>query len=350
VGMLEVNGRQLRARNIIIATGSRPVVPEPWRALGEQLLTTDTLFEQETLPSRMAVIGLGSIGVEMAQALSRLGVDVTAFSESSTIAGLNDPHVNAVAIDLLGREFHLHLGEKADLDAVSGGVRVRAKSKEIVAGCVLVSLGRHPNIDHLGLETLGVELNQQGLPSINPHTMQIADLPIFMAGDVSNRAPVLHEAADEGHMAGINATRSAPLRFTRRTPLAIVFADPGIATVGSQALDGGKILTGEVRFKHQGRARAAQRNEGILRIYAERESGRLLGAEMCAPAAEHMAHLLALAIERSLTAQDMLRLPFYHPVLEEGLRTALRELAAQLPACGESDLAGCDAFNAEALE
>ncbi|MDN5936800.1 MAG: dihydrolipoyl dehydrogenase [Nitrosospira sp.] len=349
VGMLEVNGRKLRARNIIIATGSHPVVPEPWRALGEQLLTTDTLFEQETLPSRMAVIGLGSIGVEMAQAISRLGVDVTAFDESSTIAGLNDPRVNAVATDLLGRELHMHLGEKADLDAVSGGVRVRTKSKEIVVGCILASLGRRPDIDHLGLETLGIELNQQGLPSIDPQTMQVADLPIFMAGDVSNRAPVLHEAADEGHIAGINATRSAPVRFTRRTPLSIVFADPGIATVGSQALDGKKTVTGEVRFEHQGRARTALRNDGILRIYAERKSGRLLGAEMCAPAAEHMAHLLALAIGRSLTAHDMLRLPFYHPVLEEGLRTALRELTAQLPACGESDLAGCDAFN-EALE
>ena len=71
---------------------------------------------------------------------------------------------------------------------------------------------------------------------------------------------------------------------------------------------------------------------------------------MCAPAGEHMAHLLALAIDRSLTVQDLLRLPFYHPVLEEGLRTALRDLAAQLPPCGESDLAACDAFNADALD
>ena len=302
VGRLEVNGQELRARNIIIATGSRPVVPAPWRTLDKQLLTTDTLFEQESLPSRMAVVGLGAIGVEMAQALSRLSVNVTAFGESTHVAGLSDPKVNAVARELLEREFPLYLGEKVDLEAVSGGVRAGTGTAEVVVDRVLVALGRRPNIDGLGLETLGIALDGQGLPPVNPHTMQIADLPVFMAGDANQQIPLLHEAADGGHIAGINSTRPAPV------------------------------------------------NKGIMRLYAEPESGRLLGTEMCAPAGEHMAHLLALAIDRSLTVQDMLRLPFYHPVLEEGLRTALRDLAAQLPPCGESDLAACDAFNADALD
>lgn len=352
VGRLEVNGRELRARNIIIATGAHPVVPASWRVSGKQLLTTDTLFEQETLPPRMAVVGLGPIGVEMAQAISRFGVDVTAFGCGTTIAGLSDPQINAVALDLLGREFPVYPREKADLDVVSEGVRVRAGAMEIVVDRVLVALGRHPNIDGLGLERLGIELDEQGLPFVNPHTMQMADLPVFMAGDANDQIPLLHEAADGGYIAGINATRSAPAHFARRTPLAITFSDPSIATVGSrfQSLEGKKVLTGEARFEHQGRARAGQRNSGILHLYAEPESGRLLGAEICAPASEHMAHLLALAIDRSLTVRDMLRLPFYHPVLEEGLRTALRGLAAQLPACKESDLAACDAFNAEALD
>lgn len=260
--------------------------------------------------------------------------------------------MNTVATDLLNHEFPLYLGEKADLDVVDGGMQVRTNVKGIVVDSVLVSLGRQPNIDGLGLETLGIELDAHGLPPVNPHTMQIADLPIFMAGDINDHTPLLHEAADDGHIAGINATCPTPSRFPRRTPLAIVFADPGIVTVGRpfNSLDGDKTLTGEVQFKHQGRAVAGQRNKGILRIYAEPESGRLLGAEMCAPAAEHMAHLLALALGRSLTVHDMLRLPFYHPVLEEGLRTALRDLSRQLPTCGESDLAGCDAFDAEALD
>ncbi|MBA3756205.1 MAG: dihydrolipoyl dehydrogenase [Nitrosomonas sp.] len=349
---LEVNGQELRARKIIIATGSHPIVPPSWQHLGERLLTTDTLFEQETLPARMAVVGMGPIGVEMAQALSRLGIQVTVFSRSQTVAGLTDPKVNTVATELLAHEFPLYLGDKADLSAVNGGVQISAESTKVVVDGVLVALGRRPNIENLGLETLGVALNQHGMPPINTGTMQIADLPVFMAGDANDQVPLLHEAADEGHIAGLNATRSDLICFKRRTPLAIVFSDPNIAVVGNrfQASDNADILTGEVRFDRQGRARASQRNKGIMRLYAEAGSGRLLGAEMCAPAGEHMAHLLALAIDRALTVQDMLRLPFYHPVLEEGLRTALRALAAQLPAGGESDLAACGAYNAEALD
>jgi dihydrolipoamide dehydrogenase len=358
VGKLAVNDREFSAKNIIIATGSHPVVPDAWRPFATQLLTTDTLFEQETLPARMAVIGLGPIGIEMAQSLSRLGIEVVAFEAGMNIGGLSDPRVNATAIDILRREFSVHLGEKADLEAVKGeaggGVRmrVRAKESEAVVDSVLVGLGRRPNVSHLGLENLGVELDEDGLPPVDPHTMRISDLPVFLAGDANGDTLLLHEAADEGHIAGINATRAVPALFARRTPLSIVFADPGIAMVGKrfQSKCDSNMLAGEVDFRNQGRARAGQRNKGVLRVYAEPESGRLLGAEMCAPAAEHIAHLLALAVDRSLTVHDMLRMPFYHPVLEEGLRTALRQLAIQLPSCGESDLAGCEPLGAQALE
>ncbi|WP_295625011.1 dihydrolipoyl dehydrogenase [uncultured Nitrosomonas sp.] len=348
---LEVNGKELRAHKIIIATGSRPIVPAPWNSLGDRLLTTDILFEQKTLPAHMAVIGMGSIGAEMAQALSRLGIKVTAFG-GNQFAGLTDPQVITTATDLLGKELPLHMGNKAELNLVHKGVQVRAGSTEVIVDCVLAALGRRPNIDNLGLETLGVPLDQHGMPSVNPSTMQVADLPIFLAGDANDQAPLLHEAADEGYIAGLNAIRSDPLCFTRRTPLAIIFTDPNIAIVGNrfQALNPAKTLIGEVHFDRQGRARVGQRNKGIQRIYADAESGRLLGAEMCAPAGDHMAHLLALAIDQSLTVQQLLRLPFYHPVLEEGLRTALRALSAQLPIVNKFDLSMCGTFNSEALD
>ncbi|PXX17712.1 dihydrolipoamide dehydrogenase [Nitrosomonas ureae] len=349
---LEVNGKELRAHKIIIATGSHPIIPTSWsNSLCDRLLTTDTLFEQETLPAHMAVIGMGFIGVEMAQALSRFGIKVTAFG-GNQFAGLTDPQVIARATDLLGKEFPLHLGKKANLNLVHEGIQVRAGSVEIVVDCVLAALGRRPNIDHLGLETLGVSLDQHGMPPVNRNTMQIANLPVFLAGDANDQAPLLHEAADEGYIAGLNAMRSDPLCFTRRTPLTIIFTDPNIAIVGSrfQTLDSAKTLIGEVHFDRQGRARVSQRNKGIQRLYADAESGRLLGAEMCAPAGDHMAHLLALAIDRSLTVQQLLRLPFYHPVLEEGMRTALRALAAQLPVVNEFDLSMCGTFNTEALD
>ena len=371
---VDIDGTPYATRSIIIATGSRPRVPDEWLAFGDRILTTDTLFEQPTLGPRVAVIGMGVIGVEIAQALARLGIEVAAFTTGNTLAGLKDPALNAELAALLKQEMLLHTGAPAELREVPGGIEVSSGPNRVVVDQVIAAMGRVPNIEHLGLETLGVPLNPRGMPAVNPQTQQIGDLPVFLAGDANAQVPLLHEAADEGHIAGINAmacaltpaaapaaapaaipTPPTPTRFQRRTPLAIVFCDPQVAMVGKRLadLDSAHTVTGTVRFTNQGRARAAQRNRGALHVYADRATGRLQGAEMCAPAAEHLAHLLALAVQQKLTVHDLLGMPFYHPVLEEGLRTALRDAARQLADAAnapESDLASCPALGVPALE
>jgi dihydrolipoamide dehydrogenase len=343
-GRVGVNGTELRARRIIIATGSTPYVPKPWLALGDRLLTTDSLFEQEMLPNRIAVVGQGALGVELALALRRLGLDVVAMGDGLKVAGLTDSKVNAVAIAMLRRELSVALGDKAELSAEGTGVRVRAGRSDAVVDRVLVALGRRPNIEGLGLDALGVALDSAGVPKVDPRTLQVGDLPVFLVGDANGRSPVLHEASDDGHIAGLNATAERVTCWKRRTPLAIVFSEPTVAMIGKKfaELDMSQVVVGEARFEHQGRARIAERNSGLLHVYADRQSGLLLGAELCAPAGEHLAHLLALAIERSLTVPDLLRMPFYHPVFEEGLRTALRQLSERLPTSQASDLARCE--------
>lgn len=349
---VEIDGRPLQARRIIIATGSTPIVPGDWPDLGEKLLTTDTLFEQPDLPRRVAVVGTGPTGVEMAQALSQLGVRVTAFGSAARVAGLTDPEVDAALLASLREEFPMHLGSPARVALEDGSIRVRNGGHDVEVDAVLAALGRRPQLDGLGLDALGVPLDAHGLPEVDPSTMRVADLPVFLAGDANARTPLMHEAADEGHIAGLVATGAVVRRFRRRVPLSIVFCDPDVATVGKRygELDASAIHVGEARFERQGRARAGQRNRGVLRIYAARGIGLVLGAEMCIPAGEHIAHLLALAIERTLTVHDLLRMPFYHPVLEEGVRTALRQLASQLPPCSDSDLAGCGTLGIEALD
>ena len=346
-----VGDQVFHARRTIIATGSRPVVPQPWQALGDRVLTTDTLFDQENLPARMAVIGLGAIGIEMAQALARLGVAVHAFGRSNALAGISDPVVAETARQALSDEFAIHTGHDVELSSTSNGVRVRAGPVEIEVDRVLAAIGRKPNLADLGLESLGVTLDQRGMPPFDRSTLQIADLPVFIAGDANADASLLHEAADEGYIAGVNAMADKPTCFQRRTPLSIVFSDPGIAAVGQRFadLDTEQCLIGSVNFATQGRALTAQRNQGVLRVYAARDDARLLGAEMCVPAAEHLVHLLALAIHRGLTVHDLLAMPFYHPVLEEGLRTALRDISRQSPG-GQPDLSACDSYQAEALD
>ncbi|ACM33088.1 dihydrolipoyl dehydrogenase [[Acidovorax] ebreus] len=349
---VEVNGQVHTARRIIIATGSRPIVPEDWLAFGDRILTTDTLFEQPTLGPRVAVIGLGPLGVEIAQALARLGVEVMAFATGKSVAGLSDPAINDALLARLKDEFIVNVGDKAELREVAGGIQVTNGSATVVVDQVVAAMGRRPNLEHLGLDTLGVALDDKGRPPIDPCTLQVGDLPVFIAGDADGDRPLLHEAADEGHIAGLNALAPTPRGFARRTPLAITFSQPHAAVVGQRHADlpQGQWVVGTVDFARQGRARVAQCNHGRLNVYAEHGSGRLLGAELCTPAGEHMAHLLALAVEQRLTVHDLLRMPFYHPVLEEGLRTALRDAASRLPKASDSDLAACEAYGASALD
>lgn len=349
---VEVNGQVHTARRIIIATGSRPIVPEDWLAFGDRILTTDTLFEQPTLGPRVAVIGLGPLGVEIAQALARLGVEVMAFATGKSVAGLSDPAINDALLARLKDEFIVNVGDKAELCEVAGGIQVTNGSATVVVDQVVAAMGRRPNLEHLGLDTLGVALDDKGRPPIDPCTLQVGNLPVFIAGDADGDRPLLHEAADEGHIAGLNALAPTPRGFARRTPLAITFSQPHAAVVGQRHADlpEGQWVGGTVDFARQGRARVAQCNHGRLNVYAEHGSGRLLGAELCAPAGEHMAHLLALAVEQRLTVHDLLRMPFYHPVLEEGLRTALRDAASRLPKASDSDLAACEAYGTSALD
>jgi dihydrolipoamide dehydrogenase len=331
--LVEVAGQRIRAGTLVIATGSKPLVPEAWRAFGDRVITTDGIFELEDLPASMAVIGLGTIGLELGQSLSRLGVAITGFDQTQTIAGAQDPEVSQCAIEILGSEFPIHLGQQAEIaEEPDGRLRVSAGDQGVVVDKVLCSIGRVPNIQGLGLENLGVPLNARGLPEVDRHSMQVGDLPVYMAGDVTNFRPILHEAGYEGKIAGYNAAHGERARFRRPTALFINFCDPNICAVGTRwnDLDQGSTAIGQIRFAPVGRALIMGKNKGVLRVYGDKATGRLLGAEMIGPKGENLAHLLCWCIEQDLTVGQLLRMPFYHPVIEEALQAALYDLYAKV--------------------
>jgi dihydrolipoamide dehydrogenase len=191
-------------------------------------------------------------------------------------------------------------------------------------------------VNDIGIEHSGLELDEAGIPRFDKRTMQCGTSHIFIAGDADDERPVLPEAADQGKIAGDNAGRYPDVRpGLRRTPLGIAFTEPNLATLGKNyrtLCAGGrpKFAIGKVSFENQGRSRVMLQNKGMLRVYAEYGTCRFLGAEMIAPRGEHIAHLLAWAVQARLTVPQMLDMPFYHPVIEEGVRTALRDLAAEL--------------------
>lgn len=331
---IQVDQSHIRAERIIIATGSSPVVPAAWQAFGDRVLTSDTLFEQPDLPRRIGVIGLGPIGLEIGQALSRLGLEVVGFDRNTAIGGLTDPAVNGQAIQLLTEDFPLFLDAPATI-AENGALHIKHPEKTVTVDTVIAAMGVIPNLKDLGLDKMNVELDERGLPRFNPQTLQIADLPVFLAGDANRTRAILHEALDEGVIAGLNSAASDIQTYCRRTPLLLVFTDPQIASVGQNyrqlEQDNRPFVIGAADFKEQSRAMLELRNHGLLHLYADPDSARILGAELICHGAEHLAHQLALAVQHELTVDDMLKMPFYHPTAEEALRTALQDAAGQLP-------------------
>jgi dihydrolipoamide dehydrogenase len=333
---IEVNGEQIKAKSIVIATGSKPVIPAAWQDFADDVLTTDEFFELEDLPASMAVIGLGSIGLEIGQSLHRLGVKVAAVDQLNVIARLEDDDVNDLAIATIGKEFPLWLGDGAILEKVESGIQVSAGDQQMVVEKILASLGRKPGLDSLNLDATDIKLAENGVPVYDPLTMQVGDLPIFIAGDVNADRPILHEAGHEGRVAGYNAVRhmvDGPVeKFKRKVPLAITFCEPNIATVGAQLseLNSNDIAIGEIQFSPVGRALIMGKNRGLLRLYVQKSDGLLLGACMCCVKAENLAHLICWSIQKGMTVFDMLKMPFYHPVIEEALQAALYNVLPQL--------------------
>lgn len=344
---VEVAGETISAERIIIATGSSPVFPAAWRKFGDRILTTEDLFYQPDLPETMAVIGLGPSGIELAQALSRLDIEVTAFDAQSMVGGLTDPVVNDSAVKAISGELPIILGAEVELVEAGAQIKITSESKEVQVDKVLLTMGRQPNISDLGLENLEIELDEEGMPPFDPQSMQVADLPVYITGDTNNYRPLLHEAIDEGHIAGYNALQDEPTCFSRRVPLAIAFSEPNIVMVGQrwEELDRKRSVTGAADFSTQSRARMSNSNQGLLHLYADREQGTVLGAEMAAPAGEHLGHLLALAIQKEMTVFEMLKLPYYHPVIEEGFRTAVRDASRQVNReLSETELLLCESM------
>jgi dihydrolipoamide dehydrogenase len=328
---LDMEGETLRADAIIVATGSEPVVPEAWQSLGDRLLTSDSLFELERLPRRLAVVGLGAIGSELGQALAMLGVEVHAFGLDDRLAGLSDPEVNSAALMALGRSLHLHTGQAVTLEPDAEGVRVGFGEESVRVDAVLAAMGRRPRVAGLDLEALGLPLGRNGLPELDPRRLRAGPTSVYFAGDVNGVIPLMHEAADEGRLVAYHALNPDAECLTRRTPLAIVFTEPQIARVGlaHEALPEDALI-GSSDFGKLGRAIILDDLGGPLRLYADR-NGRLLGGEMAVSGAEHLAHQLAWLIQQGVNVVDALLLPYYHPVLEEGLRAALQDLRRQLP-------------------
>lgn len=331
---LDLEGEQLKFDRAIVATGSTPFIPDGWEMFRDLLLSTDELFEQKDLPKKIAVIGMGVIGLEIGQALHRLGIEIVAFGNKSSIGGASEPQISELVYQTITQELNFIDGVATPLRRNSNGQLVlTAQGQEFTVDKALLAVGRRPRLD-LGLENLNIKLDKKGMPEVELKNFSLKEAPhIYFVGDVNGIRPLLHEATDQGFIAGVNATSTQKECFQQRTPLSITFCDPPLTTVGPRyqeliAQDLPMVI-GRANLKNQGRALTKLEAHGEMAIFCHQESGQLLGAELFCPQSEHLGHLLSLAMTKNLSVYDLLTMPFYHPVLEEALRSALRQAANQ---------------------
>ena len=330
----------IKAKSIIIATGSSPFIPPFLKSLGDRLVINDHIFDWDDLPESLLIFGSGVIGLEIGQALHRLGVKIKMFGKCGVIGVLTDPEILSYSSKTFLDEFYLDNISSISPEVSLENNKVKLKYQHLDGSIqeesfdyVLAATGRKSNLNKLGLENTDLELDDKSVPISDKYTTRCGKSSIFIAGDSSNYMQLLHESADEGKIAGTNAANFPKVKkFKRTSNFGIMFTDPQIATVGMtyRQLSGKNFAIGEVCFEDQGRSRIIQKNSGLLHIYADYETGLFLGAEMIAPDAEHLAHLLVWSHQQKMTIDDLLEMPFYHPVIEEGLRTALRDVHKKL--------------------
>lgn len=331
---VEVNGMSFTTKSIVVATGSSPFIPSVYEPVLHRVLTNENVFEVENLPASLAVVGAGVIGMELGFALKNLGVDVTLINVGTKIMGLNQD-INDYVVKHLKNELNFISNKMVvKTEEVSDEYGFKAIALHFDDGSsrvfenVLLAAGRKPVFKNIGLENA---YSGDPLKAYNRETTQIGDSNIFFAGDVNNDLPLLHEAAKEAVFAGENAALYPEIKsFKRVVPLAVAFTSPQIMQVGKTRNLPEDVIKGTVSFEDQGRSRVMLKNLGMLNVYFDRQTHKLIGAEMMGPNAENIAHAFAWIMELGVTLEQVLEFPFYHPVVEEGVRTAFRDAATKV--------------------
>lgn len=328
---VSVDGRKITARRFIICTGARPVVPPIDGLADVDFLTYETIWGLEALPQRLAIIGGGPIGCEMAQAFSRLGSSVTLLEAAPRIMLQDEPEASEVLAQRLTEDgVILKVGAAVErVEKSSGGVRLFiAGGQQLEVDAVLVAVGRRPMLDGLGLDQAKVNHSPGGI-QVNKN-LRTSQANIYAAGDCTGGYQFTHYAGYQGFM----AVRNAFLPFNKKSILEQVpwatFTDPEVAHVGlteSQARErhGIKVLAATWPMDQTDRWLTAGDSPGFLKvIYLP--NGKLLGATIVASRAGEMIQEWALALDQGLKLSHMAQSLHIYP----SYSLASQQLASKL--------------------
>ncbi len=329
-GSLTVDGVQLKAAKLILATGSRSQMPAISGINTVEALDGTSALELTKLPTSIMVIGAGYIGVELAQMFARAGVAVTLVSRrgvlpeaepevSEALEGyLSDEGITLVCVDSYDR-----------IERTSDGLCLHAKLAEgdtqLTAQRLVVATGRVPNTEGLNLSAAGIELGDHGGIEVDDQ-MRTANPAVWAAGDVTGRDQFVYMAAYGAKLAAKNAVEGAGRSYDNSIMPWVVFSDPQVAGVGlseAQALAAGhEVVTSVLPLSAVSRALAARDTRGLIKLVAERDSKRLLGAQIHAPEGADSIQTAAMALKAGLTYEELGDTIMPYLTTVEGLKLA----------------------------
>jgi mercuric reductase len=332
-GRVRAGDREIRARKVVIATGTRPAEPSI-PGLGEAYaLDSTTAMELERLPESMIVIGGGSIGLELGQAFRRFGVRVVVVEALERIVPNEDGDVSvalAEALEAEGLEIHVNV-QVTDVERVGGRYRLTIEQGsikgELEAEQLLVATGRRANTEDLGLSNAAVWTDARGFIKVDDF-MRTSNPDVFAAGDVTGGPAYVYVAALQGSIAAqaalaeITGDEAIPIDLT--TVPRVTFTDPQVAAVGMTEAEarhaGATAEVTSLPVRHLPRAAVSYRQQGVIKLVSEAGTDRLLGAHVVAPNAGDIIGEATLAVRFGLTTRDLVST--LHPYLTwgEGLK------------------------------
>ncbi len=343
-GGITVDGTPLQAGKVIIATGASPSLPPIAGINSVPYLTSTTALALEALPKSLLVIGGGYIGCELGQMFARMGVHVT-IVDIVPILSTSEPEISQALAGYF-REEGIVVRERIKPQSIRRtdhgiALEIMADGKEetIEAERVLVTTGRRPNTDGMGLAEAGIALLPNGGIKVDER-MRTSKPGVYAAGDVTARDPFVYMAAYGAKIAALNALDGDRLVYDNTAMPAVVFTDPQVASVGlteAQARANGlAVKTSVLALEQVPRALAARDTRGLIKLVAEAGSGKLLGAHILAPEGADSIQTAALAIKYGMTVQDLGATIFPYLTTVEGLKLAAQTFekdVAKLSCC-----------------
>ncbi len=333
--------QQIQTDKTIIATGSKPIVPDAFSYDKKRVITSTEALNIDKVPKRMIVIGGGVIGLELGSVFARLGTEVEVVEYlDRIIAGMDKDCSKELQRSLKKLGFKFHLRHKVtDVKATSRSVTVNVEKRDsedrfaLKADYCLIAIGRRPYTDNLGLENAGVEKDERGRIVVNEH-LQTNVPGIYAIGDVVRGAMLAHKAEEEGILVAETIAGQQPHIDYNLIP-GVVYTWPEVAAVGQteEQLKEANIpyKSGKFPFKALGRARASTDTEGMVKVLAHKETDEILGVHMVGPrAADMIAEAVAL-MEFRASAEDASRMSHAHPTYTEAFKEAALAATAGRP-------------------